>query len=168
MQQSSATPSLHHGFWGLQKIVACSQTSSQCLLVSIVFGTVSSLHPISFLMIFTLVAIYMYSLSLHSLSLLDPAPMSLMALTLSPFPCPHLLQSLCLSLPSPPDNLGKCQIWNVKEKEAECKGKKRALAEKMKTKEKEQESKHNDVNKVKEEMLKAVDGIPQKCKDMGL
>ena len=43
MQQSSATPSLHLGFWGLRKIVACSQSSSQCLLVSMVFGTVSSL-----------------------------------------------------------------------------------------------------------------------------
>ena len=32
------------GFWGLRKIVACSQSSSQCLLVSTVFGTVSSLH----------------------------------------------------------------------------------------------------------------------------
>ena len=57
MQQSSATPSLHLGFWGLRKIVACSQ-SSQCLLVSIVFGMVSSLHPTSFLMIFTLVILY--------------------------------------------------------------------------------------------------------------
>ena len=56
MQQSSATPSLH--LWGLRKIVACSQSSSQCLLVSTVFGTVSSLHPTSFLMIFTLVYIY--------------------------------------------------------------------------------------------------------------
>ena len=46
MQQSSATPSLH--LWGLRKIVACSQSSSQCLLVSTVFGTVSSLHPTSF------------------------------------------------------------------------------------------------------------------------
>ena len=56
MQQSFTTPSLHLGFWGLRKIVACSQ-SSHCLLVSIVFGTVSSLHPTctSFLMIFTLV-----------------------------------------------------------------------------------------------------------------
>ena len=45
------------GFWGLRKIVACSQSSSQCLLVSTVFGTVSSLHPTSFLMIFTLVYI---------------------------------------------------------------------------------------------------------------
>ena len=58
MQQSSATPSLHLDFWGLRKIVACSQSSSQCLLVPTVFGTVSSLHPISFLMIFILVAIY--------------------------------------------------------------------------------------------------------------
>ena len=58
MQLSSATPSLHHGFWGLRKIVACSQSSLQCLLVSIVFGTVSSLHPISFLMIFTLVIFF--------------------------------------------------------------------------------------------------------------
>ena len=30
---------------GLRKIVACSQSSSQCLLVSTVFGTVSSLYP---------------------------------------------------------------------------------------------------------------------------
>ena len=56
MQQSSATQSLHLSFWGLRKIVACSHPSSQCLLVSTVFGTVSSLHPTSFLMIFTLVA----------------------------------------------------------------------------------------------------------------
>ena len=34
MQQSSATPSLHLCFWGLRKIVACSQSTSQCLLVS--------------------------------------------------------------------------------------------------------------------------------------
>ena len=53
MQQSSATQSLHFG--GLRKIVACSHSSSQCLFVSTVFGTVSSLHPTSFLMIFTLV-----------------------------------------------------------------------------------------------------------------
>ena len=57
MQQSSATPSLHLGFWGLRKIVACSKSSSQCLLVATIFGTVSSLHPTSFLMIFTLVHI---------------------------------------------------------------------------------------------------------------
>ena len=50
MQQSSATQSLHLSFWGLRKIVACSHSSSQCLLVSTVFGTVSSLHPTSFLM----------------------------------------------------------------------------------------------------------------------
>ena len=55
MQQSSATQSLYLSFWGLQKIVACSHSSSQCLLVSTVFGTVSSLHPTSFLMIFILV-----------------------------------------------------------------------------------------------------------------
>ena len=47
IQQSSATPSLH--IWGLRKIVGCSQSTSQCLLVSTVFGTVSSLHPSSFL-----------------------------------------------------------------------------------------------------------------------
>ena len=52
MQQSSATQSLHLSFWGLRKIVAYSHSSSQCLLVSTVFGTVSSLHPTSFLMIF--------------------------------------------------------------------------------------------------------------------
>ena len=55
MQQSSATQSLHLCFWGLRKIVACSHSSSQCLLVPTVFGTVSSLHPTSFLMIFILV-----------------------------------------------------------------------------------------------------------------
>ena len=48
MQQSFATQSLHLAFWGLRKIIACSQSSSQCLLV---FGIVSSLHPTSFLMI---------------------------------------------------------------------------------------------------------------------
>ena len=52
MQQSSATRSLHLSVWGLRKIDACSHSSSQCLLVSTVFGTVSSLHPTSFLMIF--------------------------------------------------------------------------------------------------------------------
>ena len=57
MQQSSATQSLHLSFWGLRKIVACSHSSSQCLLVYTVFGMVSSLHPTSFLMIFTLVTI---------------------------------------------------------------------------------------------------------------
>ena len=58
MQQSSATPKNQDVGRGLQKIVTCSQSSSQCLLVSTVFGTVSSLHPISFLMIFTLVTLY--------------------------------------------------------------------------------------------------------------
>ena len=43
------------GFWRLRKIVACSQSSSQCLLVSTVFGMVSSPYPTSFLMIFILV-----------------------------------------------------------------------------------------------------------------
>ena len=52
MQQSSATQSLHLSFWGLRKIVACSHSSSQCLLVSTVFGTVSSLHPTSFLYLY--------------------------------------------------------------------------------------------------------------------
>ena len=45
---------------GLRKIVACSHSSSQCLLVSTVFGTVSSLHPTSFLMIFILVSLIFY------------------------------------------------------------------------------------------------------------
>ena len=79
MQQSSATQSLHLSFWGLRKIVACSHSSTQCLLVSTVFGTVSSLHPTSFLMIFTLcidVTVYMcicnvMLLSFYSLSNLD-------------------------------------------------------------------------------------------------
>ena len=52
MQQSSATQSLHLSFWGLRKIVAYSHSSSQCLLVSTVFGTVSSLHPTSFLYLY--------------------------------------------------------------------------------------------------------------------
>ena len=46
------------GFWGLRTIVAYSHSSSQCLLVSAVFGMVTSLHPTSFLMIFILVVIY--------------------------------------------------------------------------------------------------------------
>ena len=61
MQQSSATQSLHLSFWGLRMIVACPHSSLQCLLVSTVFGTVSSLHPTSFLMIFILVYIEMSS-----------------------------------------------------------------------------------------------------------
>ena len=59
MQQSSEIQSLHLSFGGLRKIVACSHSSSQCLLVSAVFGMVSSLHLTSFL-IFILVYIYMY------------------------------------------------------------------------------------------------------------
>ena len=66
MQLSSATQSLHLSFWGLRKIVACSHSSSQCLLVSTVFGTVSSLHPTSFLMIFILVYI-----SVHAFQMLN-------------------------------------------------------------------------------------------------
>ena len=46
MQQSSATPKNQDVGRGLRKIVACSQSSSQCLLVPTVFGMVSSLHPI--------------------------------------------------------------------------------------------------------------------------
>ena len=49
MQQSSATPKNQDVGIELRKIVACSQSSSQCLLVSTVFYTVSSLHPTSFL-----------------------------------------------------------------------------------------------------------------------
>ena len=59
MQQSSATESLHLSFWGLRKIVACSHSSSQCLLVYTVFGTVSSLHPTSFfILVIMLTSIY--------------------------------------------------------------------------------------------------------------
>ena len=57
MQQSSATPKNRDVGIGLRKIVACSHSSSQCLLVHTVFGAVSSLHPTSFLMIFILVYI---------------------------------------------------------------------------------------------------------------
>ena len=52
MQQSSATPKNKDVGIGLRKIVACSHSSSQCLLVPTVFGTVSSLHPTSFLYLF--------------------------------------------------------------------------------------------------------------------
>ena len=61
MQQSSATPNNRDVGRGLRKIVACSQSSSQCLLVPTVFGTVSSLHPTSFLMIFILVLQFFYA-----------------------------------------------------------------------------------------------------------
>ena len=60
MQQSSATPKNKDVGFGLRKIVACSHSSSQCLLVPTVFGTVSSLHPTSFLMIFILVSLIFY------------------------------------------------------------------------------------------------------------
>ena len=61
MQQSSATPKNKDVGIGLRKIVACSHSSSQCLLVPTVFGTVSSLHPTSFLKIFTLVSLIFLS-----------------------------------------------------------------------------------------------------------
>ena len=48
----------------VRRIVACSQSSSQCLLVSTVFGTVSFLHPTSFLMIFTLVPLIFSAISM--------------------------------------------------------------------------------------------------------
>ena len=48
MQQSSATPKHQDVGLGLRKIVPWSHSSSQCLLVSTVFGTVSSLRPTSF------------------------------------------------------------------------------------------------------------------------
>ena len=63
MQQSSATPKNYDVGIGLRKIVECSHSSSQCLLVSTVFGTVSSLHPTSFLMIFILVSLIFYPLT---------------------------------------------------------------------------------------------------------
>ena len=52
MQQSSATLKNRDVGIGLRKIVTCSQSSSQCLLVSTVFGMVSSLHLTSFLYLF--------------------------------------------------------------------------------------------------------------------
>ena len=45
--------SLRLEFLGLRKIVACSQFSLQCLLVSTVFGIVSSLHTTSVLDFYT-------------------------------------------------------------------------------------------------------------------
>ena len=64
MQQASATPKNQDVGIGLQKIVACSHSSSQCLLVPTVFATVSSLHPTSFFMIFILVSIFYPGLAL--------------------------------------------------------------------------------------------------------
>ena len=63
MQQSSATPKTEDVGRRLRKIVACSQFSLQCLLVSTVFGTVPSLHPTSFIMIFTLVPLIFSAIS---------------------------------------------------------------------------------------------------------
>ena len=48
MQQSSATPKKQDVGIGVRKFVACSHSSSQCLLVSTDFGMVSFLHPTSF------------------------------------------------------------------------------------------------------------------------
>ena len=45
-------------FWGCGRLLHALNLTLQWLLVSTVFGMVSSLHLISFLMIFTLVAIY--------------------------------------------------------------------------------------------------------------
>ena len=58
MQQSSVTPKNRNVGIGLQKIVTCSQSSSQCLLVYTVFGMVSSLHPT---LIFILVLLLFYA-----------------------------------------------------------------------------------------------------------
>ena len=46
-------------FGGCGRLLHTVNSTSQCLLVSLVFGTVSSLHPTSFLMIFILVYIGM-------------------------------------------------------------------------------------------------------------
>ena len=51
MQQSSAPPKNKDVGIGLRKIVPSSHSSSQCLLVSTVFGMVSSLHPTYFIFI---------------------------------------------------------------------------------------------------------------------
>ena len=45
-------------YWGCGRLLHALNHTLQCLLVSTVFGTVSSLHLISFLMIFTLVYNY--------------------------------------------------------------------------------------------------------------
>ena len=47
-------------FGGCGRLLHALNPTLQCLLVSTVFGTVSSLHPTSFLMIFTLVTLAMY------------------------------------------------------------------------------------------------------------
>ena len=48
-------PSLHLDFGGCGRLLRALNPTLQCFLVSTVFGTVSSLHLTSFLMIFTLV-----------------------------------------------------------------------------------------------------------------
>ena len=55
IQQTSATPSLHLGFWGLQKIVACSQPYLAVLscIYSFWHGVISTSYFL-FLMIFYL------------------------------------------------------------------------------------------------------------------
>ena len=55
MQQSSATQSLHLWFLGVAEDCCMLSILLAVPLVPTVFGTVSSLHPTSFLMIFTLV-----------------------------------------------------------------------------------------------------------------
>ena len=52
MQQSSTTPQKPRCIGiGLRKIVACSHSSSQCLLVPTALGMVSSVHPTSIIFI---------------------------------------------------------------------------------------------------------------------
>ena len=70
MQQSSATPSLHLGFLDGGRLLHALNHTLQWLLVSTVFGTVSSLHLISFLMIFTLVTIVLGDLC-NNIGLVD-------------------------------------------------------------------------------------------------
>ena len=93
MQQSSATQSLHFSFWGLRKIVACSHSSSQCLLVSTVFGTVSSLHPTSFLMIFILV-LYTVAFISRTCNVFDVPDAALLPPTMTTDTIPLFLDSL--------------------------------------------------------------------------
>ena len=53
-----------------------------------------------------------------------------------------------------------------KAKEDECKGNKRAEAEKMAETDKQQNETHEKLKTVEEEMLNVVKGIPDKCKTM--
>ena len=73
MQQSSATPKNQNVGIGSRKIVAYSHSSSQCHHVSTVFGTVSSLHPTSFLYLFNYqgLALTVYSAYAYSVILLS-------------------------------------------------------------------------------------------------